>query len=151
KRLRNVMIKPNEATQQMIRDAGGSELKDGIRGADLLKRPEMDYDMIQRLTASEIELEDEVKEQVEIQVKYEGYIEKSLQQVAKLKKMEDKKIPENIDYHSISGIATEARMKLSELRPLSIAKSSRILGVNNADISILLVYIEQGRIAKVSV
>lgn len=151
KRLRNVMIKPNEATQQMIRDAGGSELKDGIRGADLLKRPEMDYDMIQRLTASEIELEDEVKEQVEIQVKYEGYIEKSLQQVAKLKKMEDKKIPENIDYHSISGIATEARMKLSEVRPLSIAQASRISGVNPADISILLVYIEQGRIAKVSV
>ncbi|CEG21185.1 tRNA uridine 5-carboxymethylaminomethyl modification enzyme MnmG [Planococcus massiliensis] len=151
KRLRNVMIKPNEATQQMIRDAGGSELKDGIRGADLLKRPEMDYDMIQRLTASETELEDEVKEQVEIQVKYEGYIEKSLQQVAKLKKMEDKKIPENIDYHSISGIATEARMKLSEVRPLSIAQASRISGVNPADISILLVYIEQGRIAKVSV
>ncbi|GKW46162.1 tRNA uridine-5-carboxymethylaminomethyl(34) synthesis enzyme MnmG [Planococcus sp. NCCP-2050] len=151
KRLRNVMIKPNEATQQMIRDAGGSELKDGIRGADLLKRPEMDYDMIQRLTASEIELEDEVKEQVEIQVKYEGYIEKSLQQVAKLKKMEDKKIPENIDYHSISGLATEARMKLSEVRPLSIAQASRISGVNPADISILLVYIEQGRIAKVSV
>lgn len=151
KRLRNVMIKPNEATQQMIRDAGGSELKDGIRGADLLKRPEMDYDMIHRLTASELDLEDEVKEQVEIQVKYEGYIEKSLQQVAKLKKMEDKKIPENIDYHSISGLATEARMKLSEVRPLSIAQASRISGVNPADISILLVYIEQGRIAKVSV
>lgn len=150
-RLRSVMIKPNEATQQMIRDAGGSELKDGIRGADLLKRPEMDYGMIQRLTSSEFELEDEVKEQVEIQIKYEGYIEKSLQQVAKLKKMEDKKIPENIDYHSISGIATEARMKLSEVRPLSIAQASRISGVNPADISILLVYIEQGRIAKIPV
>lgn len=150
-RLRSVMIKPNEATQQMIRDAGGSELKDGIRGADLLKRPEMDYGMIQRLASSEFELEDEVKEQVEIQIKYEGYIEKSLQQVAKLKKMEDKKIPENIDYHSISGIATEARMKLSEVRPLSIAQASRISGVNPADISILLVYIEQGRIAKIPV
>jgi tRNA uridine 5-carboxymethylaminomethyl modification enzyme len=150
KRLRAVMIKPTEATQQAIRDAGGSELKDGIRGADLLKRPEMTYDMISRLTASEVELEEEVKEQVEIHIKYEGYIEKSLQQVDKLKKMENKKIPENIDYHAISGIATEARGKLAEVRPLSIAQASRISGVNPADISILLVYIEQGRIAKIS-
>ncbi|MFC3210774.1 MULTISPECIES: tRNA uridine-5-carboxymethylaminomethyl(34) synthesis enzyme MnmG [Planomicrobium] len=150
-RLRKVMIKPNEETQAAIRDAGGSELKDGIRGADLLKRPEMTYDMISKLTESDIELSDEIKEQVEIQVKYEGYIEKSLQQVDKLKKMENKKIPEDIDYHAISGIATEARGKLSEVRPLSIAQASRISGVNPADISILLVYIEQGRIAKVSV
>ena len=150
KRLRGIMIKPNEATQQLIRDAGGSELKDGIRGADLLKRPEMTYDMIAQLTASEVDLEEEVKEQVEIHIKYEGYIEKSLQQVEKLKKMENKKIPEDIDYHAISGIATEARVKLAEVRPLSIAQASRISGVNPADISILLVYIEQGRIAKIS-
>ncbi|MDQ0429170.1 tRNA uridine 5-carboxymethylaminomethyl modification enzyme [Planomicrobium stackebrandtii] len=151
KRLRGIMIKPNETTQQVIRDAGGSELKDGIRGAYLLKRPEMTYDMISQLTASTVELEDEVKEQVEIHIKYEGYIEKSLQQVDKLKKMENKKIPENIDYHAISGIATEARGKLAEVRPLSIAQASRISGVNPADISILLVYIEQGKIAKISV
>ncbi|AQU80941.1 MULTISPECIES: tRNA uridine-5-carboxymethylaminomethyl(34) synthesis enzyme MnmG [Planococcus] len=151
KRLRGIMIKPNETTQQVIRDAGGSELKDGIRGADLLKRPEMTYDMISQLTASTIELEAEVKEQVEIHIKYEGYIEKSLQQVDKLKKMENKKIPDNIDYHAISGIATEARGKLAEVRPLSIAQATRISGVNPADISILLVYIEQGKIAKISV
>lgn len=150
-RLRKVMIKPNEETQAAIRDAGGSELKDGIRGADLLKRPEMNYEMISKLMESEIDLSAEIKEQVEIQVKYEGYIEKSLQQVDKLKKMENKKIPDAIDYHAISGIATEARGKLSEVRPLSIAQASRISGVNPADISILLVYIEQGRIAKVSV
>lgn len=150
-RLRKVMIKPTVETQQAIRDAGGSELKDGIRGADLLKRPEMTYKMIAKLAQSEIELSEDIKEQVEIQIKYEGYIEKSLQQVDKLKKMENKKIPDGIDYHSISGIATEARGKLSEVRPLSIAQASRISGVNPADISILLVYIEQGRIAKVSV
>ena len=150
-RLRSIMIKPNEATQQAIRDAGGSELKDGIRGADLLKRPEMTYDMISKLTASSIELENEVKEQVEIHIKYEGYIEKSLLQVEKLKKMENKKIPDNIDYHAILGIASEARAKLAEVRPLSIAQASRISGVNPADISILLVYIEQGKIAKISI
>lgn len=149
-RLREVIIKPNEATQSVIRSVGGSELKDGIRGADLLKRPEMHYELISSLIPAEIELADEVKEQIEIQLKYEGYIEKALQQVEKLHKMENKKIPENIDYDAISGIATEARQKLKQVTPLSIAQASRISGVNPADISILLVYIEQGKIAKVS-
>lgn len=78
-RLREVIIKPNEATQSVIRSVGGSELKDGIRGADLLKRPEMHYELISSLIPAEIELTDEVKEQIEIQLKYEGYIEKALQ------------------------------------------------------------------------
>lgn len=149
-RLRSIIIKPNEETQSLIRSIGGSELKDGIRASDLLKRTEMNYDLVAQLVPSEDELSEDVKEQIEIQVKYEGYIEKSLQQVDKLKKMEDKKIPENIDYDAISGLATEARQKLKEVLPLSLAQASRISGVNPADISILLVYIEQGRIAKVS-
>ncbi|XXM72190.1 tRNA uridine-5-carboxymethylaminomethyl(34) synthesis enzyme MnmG [Lysinibacillus sphaericus] len=149
-RLESIRIKPVEETQAVIREAGGSELKDGILAADLLKRPEMNYSHIKRLVPSDVELSADVEEQVEIQVKYEGYIEKSLQQVDKLKKMENKKIPENIDYEAISGLASEARQKLIEVRPLSLAQASRISGVNPADISILLVYIEQGKIAKVS-
>ncbi|MEB2280546.1 tRNA uridine-5-carboxymethylaminomethyl(34) synthesis enzyme MnmG [Lysinibacillus xylanilyticus] len=149
-RLREVIIKPNEATQATIRSVGGSELKDGIRGADLLKRTEMHYELISSLIPANIEFSDEVKEQIEIQLKYEGYIEKALQQVEKLHKMENKKIPENIDYDAISGLATEARQKLKQVTPLSIAQASRISGVNPADISILLVYIEQGKIARVS-
>jgi tRNA uridine 5-carboxymethylaminomethyl modification enzyme len=149
-RLREVIIKPNEATQAAIRSVGGSELKDGIRGADLLKRTEMHYELISSLIPADIEFSDEVKEQIEIQLKYEGYIEKALQQVEKLHKMENKKIPENIDYDAISGLATEARQKLKQVTPLSIAQASRISGVNPADISILLVYIEQGKIARVS-
>ena len=150
-RLRSTMIKPNETTQALIRSVDGSELKDGIRAADLLKRTEMNYDLVAQLSPSEVELTLEDKEQVEIQVKYEGYIEKSLQQVEKLKKMEDKKIPENIDYEAIHGIATEAKQKLMKVRPLSIAQASRISGVNPADISILLIYIEHGKIAKITV
>ncbi|WP_342599603.1 tRNA uridine-5-carboxymethylaminomethyl(34) synthesis enzyme MnmG [Psychrobacillus sp. FSL H8-0483] len=150
KRLRSFMIKPNEATQALIRSVEGSELKDGIRAADLLKRTEMNYDLVVQLAPSDVELTLEEKEQIEIQVKYEGYIEKSLQQVEKLKKMEDKKIPDQIDYNAISGIATEAKQKLMEVRPLSIAQASRISGVNPADISILLIYIEQGKIAKIT-
>ncbi|GIN40036.1 MULTISPECIES: tRNA uridine-5-carboxymethylaminomethyl(34) synthesis enzyme MnmG [Heyndrickxia] len=149
-RLRSIIIKPNEKTQDLIRQAGGSELKDGIRASDLLKRPEMSYAHIHELVPAETTLPQEVTEQVEIQIKYEGYIDKSLQQVEKLKKLEDKKIPEDIDYDAINGIATEARQKLSKVRPLSIAQASRISGVNPSDISILLVYIEHGRIAKVA-
>ncbi|PZX03740.1 tRNA uridine 5-carboxymethylaminomethyl modification enzyme [Psychrobacillus insolitus] len=150
KRLRSLMIKPNEVTQALIRSVEGSELKDGIRAADLLKRTEMNYDLVAQLAPSEIELTIEEKEQIEIQVKYEGYIEKSLQQVEKLKKMEDKKIPDKIDYDAISGLATEARQKLKLVRPLSIAQATRISGVNPADVSILLIYIEQGKIAKIT-
>ena len=150
-RLREIIVKPNEKTQETIRSVGGAELKDGIRGADFVKRTEMTYDLVASLIEPlEIELSVEVREQIEIQLKYEGYIQKALQQVEKLKKMEDKKIPENIDYDAIGSLATEARMKLKDVRPLSIAQASRISGVNPADISILLVYIEQGKIARVS-
>ncbi|AGK56189.1 tRNA uridine-5-carboxymethylaminomethyl(34) synthesis enzyme MnmG [Bacillus sp. 1NLA3E] len=150
KRLNSIFIKPTEQVQELIKAQGGSELKDGVRASDLLKRPEMTYDHIDLLIPSEVLLDSEVKEQVEIQTKYEGYIEKSLQQVDRLKKMEDKKIPENIDYDAVTGIATEARQKLKKVQPLSIAQASRISGVNPADISILLVYIEQGKIVRVS-
>jgi tRNA uridine 5-carboxymethylaminomethyl modification enzyme len=150
KRLKNLMIKPNQTVQELIKSLGGSELKDGIKAADLLKRTEMHYEHIDLLAKNEIELDPDVKEQVEIQIKYEGYIEKSLQQVERLKKMEDKKIPEDIDYDAIGSLATEARQKLKKVRPLSLAQASRISGVNPADISILLVYLEHGKIAKVS-
>ncbi|MBB5355558.1 tRNA uridine 5-carboxymethylaminomethyl modification enzyme [Anoxybacillus mongoliensis] len=150
KRLKSYIIKPTPQVQQLIRNVGGSELKDGIRAADLLKRPEMTYEHIQMIAPAEQPIDPEVAEQVEIQIKYEGYIEKSLQQVEKLKKMENKKIPEDIDYDAITGLATEARQKLKQVRPLSIAQASRISGVNPADISILLVYLEQGKIARVS-
>ncbi|MCZ0754755.1 tRNA uridine-5-carboxymethylaminomethyl(34) synthesis enzyme MnmG [Anoxybacillus sp. J5B_2022] len=150
KRLQTYIIKPTPEVQEVIRQAGGSELKDGIRAADLLKRPEMTYEHIQLLAPAEEDIPADVIEQVEIQIKYEGYIEKSLQQVERLKKMENKKIPEDIDYDAITGLATEARQKLKQVRPLSIAQASRISGVNPADISILLVYLEQGRIARVS-
>ncbi|GMB09764.1 tRNA uridine 5-carboxymethylaminomethyl modification enzyme [Thermolongibacillus altinsuensis] len=150
KRLKSYIIKPTPQVQEVIRNAGGSELKDGIRAADLLKRPEMTYEHIKLLAPPEKEVDGEVAEQVEIQIKYEGYIEKSLQQVERLKKMENKKIPEDIDYDAITGLATEARQKLKQVRPLSIAQASRISGVNPSDISILLVYLEQGKIARVS-
>ncbi|MFZ3590511.1 tRNA uridine-5-carboxymethylaminomethyl(34) synthesis enzyme MnmG [Bacillus sp. DJP31] len=149
-RLQKVIIKPTSQTQQLIKEAGGSELKDGIRATDLLKRPEMTYAHISQLAPADTLVNEVVAEQIEIQIKYEGYIEKSLQQVDRMKKMENKKIPENINYDAISNLATEARQKLKEVQPLSLGQASRVSGVNPADISILLVYLEQGKIARVS-
>ncbi|MFG6113614.1 tRNA uridine-5-carboxymethylaminomethyl(34) synthesis enzyme MnmG [Halobacillus sp. MO56] len=150
KRLDGVILKPEEKVQRIIEQAGGTPLKEAVRASDLLRRPEMKYDMIETLTAPEKDLPDDVKEQVEIQTKYSGYITKALQQIERMKKMDDKKIPDNIDYDAINGLATEAREKLKEVRPLSVGQASRISGVNPSDVSILLVYIEQGKIARVS-
>ncbi|MET3193048.1 tRNA uridine-5-carboxymethylaminomethyl(34) synthesis enzyme MnmG [Bacillus sp. OAE603] len=149
-RLKSTQLRPTAQVQGLIAEVGGSELKDGIKAADLLRRPEMNYEHIHVLSPSEKELHPDVKEQVEIQIKYEGYIEKSLNQVERMKKMDLKRIPENIDYQAINGIATEARQKLEQVRPLSVGQASRISGVNPADISILLVYLEQGKIARIS-
>ncbi|CUL07783.1 tRNA uridine-5-carboxymethylaminomethyl(34) synthesis enzyme MnmG [Listeria monocytogenes] len=149
-RLQKTRIKPTAEVQAMLKEIGSGELKDGILAADLLRRPEITYDKIAQIVSRETFVTDEIAEQVEIQIKYEGYIQKSNLQVEKMKRMEDKKIPENIDYDAISGLATEALEKLKKIEPLSIAQASRISGVNPADISILLIYIEQGKIAKIS-
>ncbi|KGX89230.1 tRNA uridine-5-carboxymethylaminomethyl(34) synthesis enzyme MnmG [Pontibacillus marinus] len=149
-RLEGIIIKPSEAVQAAVEAAGGSQLKEAARASDLLKRPEMGYQAVADLTEGGKELPEDVKEQVEIQVKYAGYIQKSNQQIERMRKMETKKIPENIDYDDIHGLASEAREKLKEVRPLSVGQASRISGVNPADVSILLVYIEQGKIAKVA-
>ncbi|MEX6342387.1 tRNA uridine-5-carboxymethylaminomethyl(34) synthesis enzyme MnmG [Staphylococcus arlettae] len=148
-RLANIRIKPHQRVQDIIEAQGGSILKDGILAIELLRRPEMTYDIILDILEESHKLPADVSEQVEIQTKYEGYINKSLQQVEKVKRMEEKKIPEDLDYTKVDSLATEAREKLIEVKPLNIAQASRISGVNPADISILLVYLEQGKIQKV--
>lgn len=150
KRLKSVTIKPTEEVITIMVEANASPLKEPIKAYDLMKRPELEYEHIEKMIEPNLEITDDVKEQVGIQVKYEGYIKKAIDQVERMLKMEDKKIPEDIDYGAISGIATEARQKLEKIRPLSIGQASRISGVNPADISILLVYIEQGNIARVA-
>ncbi|UXS67852.1 tRNA uridine-5-carboxymethylaminomethyl(34) synthesis enzyme MnmG [Staphylococcus chromogenes] len=148
-RLSQIRIKPSERVQSIIEREGGSRLKDGILAQELLRRPEMTYETILEILEETSHLGADVEEQVEIQTKYEGYINKSLQQVEKVKRMEQKKIPEDLDYSKIDSLATEAREKLSEVKPLNIAQASRISGVNPADISILLVYLEQGKLQRV--
>ncbi|MCO4331339.1 tRNA uridine-5-carboxymethylaminomethyl(34) synthesis enzyme MnmG [Staphylococcus hyicus] len=148
-RLSQIRIKPNERVQSIIEREGGSRLKDGILAKELLRRPEMTYTTILEILEETSHLGSDIEEQVEIQTKYEGYITKSLQQVEKVKRMEQKKIPEDLDYSKIDSLATEAREKLAEVKPLNIAQASRISGVNPADISILLVYLEQGKLQRV--
>ena len=134
----------------ILQELGETDLKEPLKALELMKRPKVTYDVIERILEENSPLDIDVKEQVEIQVKYEGYITKSHQQVDRMKKMENKVIPEDIDYSAISGLATEARQKLETVRPLSMGQASRISGVNPADISILLVYIEQGQIKRLS-
>jgi tRNA uridine 5-carboxymethylaminomethyl modification enzyme len=143
-RLRETKVKPTPEIQALLEEVGSSPLDNAIELSRLIKRPEIKYEHIARIAPPEAEVAPDVAEQVEIQLKYEGYINKSLQQVEKMRKMENKRIPDWVDYDKVVGIATEAREKLKQVRPLSLGQASRISGVNPADISILLVHIEQG-------
>ncbi|AKF93710.1 tRNA uridine-5-carboxymethylaminomethyl(34) synthesis enzyme MnmG [Brevibacillus laterosporus] len=143
-RLHSTRIRPeNELAQEVLREAGTPELTEVIDLAQLLRRPEVTYEHIHRISPAPEELDIDVREQVEIQVKYDGYIRKSLAQVEKMKKVEEKLIPKSIDYTVISGMSKEAREKLQKIRPLNIGQASRISGVTPADISVLMIYMEQ--------
>ncbi len=146
-RLSGIKITPKGNTNEYLATIPSSPLKDGITALELLKRPEITYEHIHNLIEEKNEsLSAEVIEQVEIQVKYEGYINKALQQVEKVQKVEEKKIPDYIDYDDVPNLAIEAKQKLKDIRPLTIGQASRISGVNPADISILMIYIESGRV-----
>lgn len=147
-RLKTIRLKPKEVADY-LEEKGEKPLKDGMLAYDFMKRPYVKYNDIVQFTAPEEELSKEAKEQVEIFIKYEGYINKAIRKADKLKRMENKRIPEGIDYNAINSLATEAREKLIKIQPATIAQASRISGVNPADISILMVYVEQGDIKKV--
>ncbi|REK60984.1 MAG: tRNA uridine-5-carboxymethylaminomethyl(34) synthesis enzyme MnmG [Cohnella sp.] len=141
-RLKETKFRPDEQVQAMLASVGSAPITNAVDGLTLLRRPEVTYAHLEALSPSPYDLTDDMKEQVEIQTKYTGYIEKQLQQVERLAKMEKKRIPEDIDYNSIHGLATEARQKLDKIRPISIGQASRISGVTPSDLSILLVHLE---------
>ncbi|MFC7440164.1 tRNA uridine-5-carboxymethylaminomethyl(34) synthesis enzyme MnmG [Laceyella putida] len=143
-RLRETKVRPTPEVQAILHEMGTTEINNAIELATLIKRPELGYKEIARMSPPPEPLAPEVEEQVEIQLKYEGYIKKALQQVEKMKRMEEKRIPAWVDYSKIAGISSEAREKLEQVRPISLGQASRISGVNPADISILMVHIEQG-------
>ncbi|MDR0847210.1 MAG: tRNA uridine-5-carboxymethylaminomethyl(34) synthesis enzyme MnmG [Lactobacillales bacterium] len=141
KRLAKINLKPTAELQALIVSCGGAELKDGIKAVDLLKRPEMNYADIKPFI-DDADLDNREAEQVEITVKYEGYIKKALANAAKLKKLEARKIPDDINYQEVGSLANEAVQKLEKIRPATLAQASRISGVNPADINVLMIYLE---------
>ena len=141
-RLAETKVKPEPMVQEILENAGTVRLNNGTDMLSLLRRPELTYSLLEPISPSPFALDEEMKEQVEIQVKYEGYIEKQLAHVERLKKMDSKKIPTDIDYSQVQSLSSEAKQKLDRIRPLSIGQASRISGVTPADISILLVYLE---------
>ena len=141
KRLEDTIVKPTQEVNTFLKEHGTSELTTGSRLSELLKRAEITYDSLAIIDKNRPELGEQVKEEVEIQVKYNGYIKMQEEQVEKFKKMEKRLLPEDLDYNNIKGISLEARQKLNKHKPNSIGQASRISGVSPADISVLLVFL----------
>ena len=142
-RLKTTTIKPTDQVNEVLKANNSSVISGGIKLIDLLKRTELNYEKLKDIDTKRPVLSDEEVEEVEIQVKYEGYIKLQEAQVEKFKKLENKKIPQDIVYSEIKGLRLEARQKLDKIKPLSIGQASRISGVSPADVNVLLIYIEQ--------
>ncbi len=141
-RLENTSIGGTEKVQTLLREYGSTPLQSGITLAELVRRPELDYNKISAIDEKRINLPSDVCEQVNINLKYEGYITRQMKQVKQFKKLEKKRIPENIDYEKVNSLRMEAIQKLTDIRPETVGQASRISGVSPADISVLLVYLE---------
>ena len=142
-RLRHTYVGSSEKVQELLREHHSTELKSGSNLTELISRPELSYEIISEIDENRPLLPQDVIEQVNINIKYEGYIKRQLKQVEGYKKLEEKKLPKDIDYLSMKGLRTEAQQKLNSYRPVSIGQASRLSGVSPADISVLLVYLEQ--------
>ncbi|MDY6334161.1 MAG: tRNA uridine-5-carboxymethylaminomethyl(34) synthesis enzyme MnmG, partial [Lachnospiraceae bacterium] len=142
-RLKNTHVGANAAVQEFLRNHGSSELKTGVTMADLICRPELGYDALKDIDSGRPDLPEAVTEQVEIEIRYEGYIERQRKQVAQFEKLEHKKIPDTIDYDDVGSLRLEARQKLKQFRPTSIGQAGRLSGVTPADVAVLLVYMEK--------
>lgn len=129
--------------QKLLEKYGSTLLQSGTTLAELLKRPELSYDKLEEIDIDRKELPEDVCEQVNINLKYDGYIKRQERQVMQFRKLENKKIPENIDYDDVYSLRKEALQKLKEYRPSSVGQASRISGVSPADISVLLIYLEK--------
>ena len=143
KRLDSIKLKPVKETNEKVAAMGFKPLTDAVTAKEFLRRPEVSYqDVVEFIGPAAEELDDKIIELIETEIKYEGYISKAMDQVEKMKRMEEKRIPANIDWDDIDSIATEARQKFKLINPETIGQASRISGVNPADISILMVYLE---------
>lgn len=143
KRLNSVFLAPGEEINALLESAGTAPLTTGIRMSELIKRPQVSYDMLAPFDKERPPLSRSVREKVEVEIKYEGYIARQRAQVNEMLRLEGKKIPENIDYNDVYGLRLEAREKLDKVRPADIGQASRISGVSPADVSVLLIYLSK--------
>lgn len=142
-RLKSTVISPTDEVNEILVSRETSEITSGVRLIDLMKRPQLGYDALKSIDKTRPELDPNIFEQVEIEIKYEGYIQKQLKQVEQMKKLEVKQLPNDFDYNEIEGLRLEAREKLNKIKPLNIGQASRISGVSPADISVLLIWLAQ--------
>lgn len=142
-RLNTVFLAPGEEINALLESAGTAPLTTGIRMSELIKRPQVSYDMLAPFDKERQPLSRSVREKVEVEIKYEGYIARQRAQVNEMLRLEGKKIPENIDYNAVYGLRLEAREKLDKVRPADIGQASRISGVSPADVSVLLIYLSK--------
>lgn len=145
KRLSKITLAPSDEVQAALARAGSAELKTGVGALQMLRRPEVRYEQLVDMGVGRTDLPRAVVQEVETLVKYEGYIQKELEQVERVKRLEAKRLPEGLDYRAMKGLSTEAREKLSSIRPETLGQASRISGVSPADIAMLMVYLEQRR------
>ena len=148
KRVNETNIGANQKVQDLLSSLDSIPIHNGVKLSDLIRRPELSYDLLESIDPNRPSLPEEVREQVNINIKYEGYITRQIKQVEHFKKIESKKIPAEIDYDDVPSLRIEARQKLNKLRPLNMGQASRISGVSPADISVLLVYLEQAKYLK---
>ena len=141
-RVNHTNIGTSEKVQEVLKSYGSTPLNSGTTLAELIRRPELSYDKLADIDENRPDLPYDVEEQVNINIKYDGYIRRQMRQVEQFKKLENKKIPDNIDYNQIKSLRIEAKQKLSQIRPASIGQASRISGVSPADVSVLLVYLK---------
>ncbi len=144
-RIKSLTVKPTEDVNRLLKKYNSSEITTGVKMSDLLKRTELTYQNLSEIDEDRPELSEVEKKQVEIQIKYEGYIKLQEAQVEKFKKLEKKLLKEDINYNNIKGLRIEARQKLDKIKPSSVGQASRISGVSPADISVLLIYLEQNK------
>ena len=142
-RIKHTVVAPTEMVQEFLEKHNSTPLKSGVKLADLLRRPELTYEELGEIDYDRPILDSEVYEQAAIQIKYEGYIKQQLDSVSRFKKLEKRLLPENLDYNDVKGLRLEAIQKLNDIKPSSIGHASRIAGVSPADISVLLIYLEQ--------
>ncbi len=142
-RIKELTIKPTEEVNDFLKESNSTSLNTGIKLVELLKRSELNYSTLSKIDPERPSLTKQEAEEVEIQVKYEGYIKLQMAQVEKFKKLENKRLPDDFDYNRLNGISLEARQKLNKFKPVSVGQASRISGISPADISVLLIYLEQ--------